>query len=307
MCGAAQGHGEGTAAPGRAGTGAENPPVSAVLGRFLGVWDLRPSGPQTPACGRGELASTCAPADAGGLAASRPSRSQGRAGEQERRKCRDRGLGLSLATVHTSESPEPGPTPHHPGTPAAARPEGRALGGGNGMEGAPLHLSAHPPRSRSVGACVTGATSALPGGSRVVRTPLKRGQGTTPGPIRGTFPEPSQWVAPSPFPGASARSWDGRRGAGQQATVRYAEGQSHPACSRSRRHERQKSEQNRRKRSRRALARAGGFVCRSQALQTLLLTPVKELPGPSGGSYSCSGSTRHGSRLQAAVESLEGC
>lgn len=35
MCGAAQGHAERTAAPGRAGLGAENPPFSTVLSRFL--------------------------------------------------------------------------------------------------------------------------------------------------------------------------------------------------------------------------------------------------------------------------------
>ena len=36
VCGAAQGHGEGTAAPGRAGPGTESPPFNAVLGHFPG-------------------------------------------------------------------------------------------------------------------------------------------------------------------------------------------------------------------------------------------------------------------------------
>lgn len=192
----------------------------------------------------------------------------------------------------------------------------------------------------------------------MVRTPLKRGQGTTPGPVRGTLPEPSQQVVLSPFhvspapggpcpllrapwtqalgsessllspgllpdfakrsapvrrrlaprpaqppwprpwsgglpdlQGASAHSWDGRQGgwpAGRRAAHRRSVS---PSFSRSLRHERQKSEQNRCKRSRRA--RAGGLVRRPQAAQTLLLTPLKELARPPGGSLCCSDSTRH--------------
>ena len=64
--------------------------------------------------------------------------------------------------------------------------------------------------------------------------------------------------------GASALTWMEHRWAGQQATLGYGEGQSHPAFSRSLRHKRQKSEQSSCKRTRNALERVGWFVCRFQ-------------------------------------------
>lgn len=104
----------------------------------------------------------------------------------------------------------PGHCPHlcEPGAGADSSPSGDtcsrpARGPCPGGEGAewnefPLRLSAHPPQLQIPEGPVTEATSVLPGGSRVVRTPLTRGQGMTPGPVRGTFPEPSQRVALSP-------------------------------------------------------------------------------------------------------------
>lgn len=93
--------------------------------------------------------------------------------------------------------------------------------------------------------------------------------------------------------GASALTWMEHRWAGQQAALGYGEGQSHPAFSRSLRHKRQKSEQSRCKRTRNALEQVAGLSAASRVGGTLLLTPVRELAGPSEGSFSYSDSTRH--------------
>ena len=105
----------------------------------LGVWDLRPLGAPNPrgeARGRGEPASTCAPADTGGSAASRPSRSQRGAGE----KVQGAPAGPEPGQVHTSVSLEPGDS--SPSGDTCSRPARVPGPGGEGTEQGPLSLPA---------------------------------------------------------------------------------------------------------------------------------------------------------------------
>ena len=163
----------------------------------LGVWDLWPLGapnPRAEARSRGEPVSTHAPASTGGSAASRPSRSQRGAGE----KVQGALAGPEPGQVHISVSLEPGRLLTIRGHPQPPGPGPLPRRGGNGTR--PPAPSCHPPRLQIPGGPVLPKPPLCSPAAHVWSGPLlKQGQGTSTGPARGTFPEPSRQVGRSPF------------------------------------------------------------------------------------------------------------